>query len=259
MDFPREELLEKYISIYEKWVSAYEPNIEEAGGMTRYVKYNNAWSGLDPFGKFLISKLTRPKDTFPKRPAAKIAGNANPDDYLTLRYDSDGVLKAVYYPKISGGRVLAFFYVSKQLTIGYWIDYDKNGAASYDMYNFEWYEYDDAGRLISAEEFRGDGTPADDVIINSEYYTYDDGILSHAWYFKEYQKYPMEMTVRLVKRMMPDRIIFPDRFEYSFQRVEDGLDFTCTHYYRKSQTITDNGHVSEEKICHLSDNGIHLV
>ena len=258
LDFPREELLDKYVRIYEQWIAPYEPDFEVAGGMTRYVKFNDAWRGLDPYDKLLISRLTHGKNTFPKKPAAKLTKNADPANYVTLKYDSEGNLKVAHQGDQRSNE-LAFVYVSRQLTIGYWIDSTKDGAASYSLYNFEWYEFDDAGRIISAEEFRGSGSPTDDVIINCEYYEYDGDVLSHAWQFKEFQKYPMQMTVNLVRQMMPDRIFNPDQFEYIFQRAADGLDYTCHHYYRKSQTITRQGHVAKETLSHLAENGICLI
>ncbi len=258
MDFPREELLEKYIRIYEQWVAPYTPDFEVADGTTRYIRFNDAWQGMDPFAKFLISRLTNRKNTFPKTPSAKIAKNANPANYITLRYDSEGRLKMARLGE-TGVDALVFVYVSEQLTICYCLHSIPGVGVKHSLYNFVWYEYDDAGRLISAEEFRGSGIPTDDVTINSEYYEYEGDVLSHAWYFREFQKYPIEMSMELVRRMMPDRIFNPDQFEYSFQRVADGLDYSCNHYFRKSQTLTDNGHVSEETLSHLAQNGICLV
>ena len=257
MDFPREELLEKYVSIYRQFIASYEPDFEVAGGTIRYVRFNDAWQGLNPYNKFLIPKLTNRKNTFPKVPSKKLTKNANPDNYVTLKYDGEGTMKVAHLGEHSSNE-LAFVYFSKQLTIGYWIDPERDGTTTYRLFNFEWYEYDDAGRLISAEEFQGSGSAKDDVIINSEYYEYDGDILSHAWYFSKFQKYPMQMTVNLVRQMMPDRIFNPDQFEYTFKPGADGLDFTCNHYYRKSQTITNQGHVSEETLSHLAENGILL-
>lgn len=253
MDFPCEELLKKYVRIYEQSVAPYKPDFEMVGGTTRYIKFNDAWRGLNPYNKFLISRLENRKNTFPKKPSNKISPKANPDNYVILKYDSDGNLKMAYVANI------VFVYVSKQLTIGYSIDSDLDSTVKYDHFNFEWYEYDDDGRLLSTEEFRGYGTPKDDVIINCEYYEYDEGVLSHAWSFKEFQRYPFEMTINMVKQLMPDRIFNPDKYEYSFKRVADGLDYTSKHYYRVSQTLTDEGHVSEEMLSNLGENGIRLV
>lgn len=258
MEFQREELLKKYVNVYEQWIAPYKPDFEVAGGTTRYVKFNDAWRGLNPFNKLLISRITHPKDTFPKAPTAKLAKNANPDNYVTLKYDGEGNLKVAYLGR-PGKYEMAFVYVSKQLTIGYSIETALDGTISSELFNFEWYEYDDAGRLISAEEFRGSGSEADDVIINSEYYEYHGDVLSRAWQFKDFQKYPMQMTVNLISQMMPDRIYNPDQFEYTFQRVADGLDYTINHYYRKSQTLTYKDHVSEKTLSHLAENGFHLV
>ena len=258
MDFPRDELLNKYIRIYEQYIAPYTPNFEVADGTTRYAKFNEAWRELNPFEKLLIPRLMNRKNTFPKSPSKKLAKNANPENYVTLKYDSDGNLKVARIGE-GGFSEVAFVYISKQLTIGYSLESELDGSLSHSLYNFEWYEYDDADRLISAEVFRGCGSPKDDVIINSEYYEYDGDVLSHAWYFKEFQKYPMQMTVNMVRQFIPDRIFNPDQFEYTFQRVEDGLDYTRYHYYRKSQTNTDKGHISEETLSHLAENGIRLV
>ena len=258
MDFPREELLEKYIRIYEQMIAPHEPDFEVVGGTTRYVRFNDAWRGLNPFNKLLISRLTHPKDTFPKTPSAKIAKNADPENYVSLKYDSDGNLRVARVGEGSGNEI-AFVYVSKQLTIGYSVDSSSGSVGSYELFNFEWYEYDDAGRLVSAEEFRGSGSATDDVSINSEYYEYDGDVLSRAWYFKEFQKYPMQLTMNLVKQMTPDRIFCPDKYEYVFRRAEDGLDYTLYHYYRKSQTITYEDHVSEKTLAHLAEHGFRLV
>ena len=258
MEFPREELLEKYVRIYEQFIAPYKPDFEVAGGTTRYARFNDAWFGLNPYDKCLLSRLTNRKNTFPKNPSAKLRGNADPANYVMLRYDSEGKLKMAYYER-DGAMEMAVVYVSKQLTICYRLDTDLKGNVTYELYDFEWYEYDDAGRLISEERFRGSGSPNDDVIINSEYYEYDGAVLAHAWQFTEFEKYPMEMTRNLVMTMMPDRILNPQIFEYTFQRVADGLDYTRNHYFRKSQAMTYKDHVSEETLTHLAENGIRLV
>ena len=66
-------------------------------------------------------------------------------------------------------------------------------------------------------------------------------------------------TLNGTNMMMPDRIFSPEQFEYDFQRVSDGLDFTCNHYYRKSQTLTYKDHIAEETLSHLAENGVYLV
>jgi hypothetical protein len=76
---------------------------------------------------------------------------------------------------------------------------------------------------------------------------------------EEFQKYPNQMTKNMVSQLMPDRIFNPNQIEYIFERVSDGLDYTSNYYYRESQTITDKGHVSEEMLSHMAENGIRLV
>ena len=69
----------------------------------------------------------------------------------------------------------------------------------------------------------------------------------------------MQMSINLALQFIPDRILNPDQFEYSFCPGDDGLKYTSNHFYRKSQTITDEGHISEETISHLAKNGFHLT
>ena len=258
MDFPKEELLEKYVNIYEKYIADYIPDFEVKDGTTRYVRFNDAWRELDPYEKLLICRLLNRKNTFPKKPLQKLPKNSDPQNYVKLKYDSDGNLKAA---RIGEGKAhdMGFVYVSKQLTIGYFLDHTPGGEMIWRLYNFEWYEYDDADRLISAEIFRGCGSPKDDVIINSEYYEYEGDVLSHAWCFQDFQKYPNQMTFDMVRQMMPDRIFNPNQIEYTFERVPDGLEYTSNYYFRRSQTLTDKGHISEDTITHLAENGIRLV
>ncbi|MBQ3905842.1 MAG: hypothetical protein II743_03660 [Lachnospiraceae bacterium] len=258
MEFPKEELLEKYVRIYEQYIAPNKPDFEVAGGTTRYVRFNDAWVGLNPYDKCLISRLTNRKNTFPKKSSEKLKSNADPNNYIRLRYDSEGNLKMAYFEE-NGDMKLAYVYFSKQLTVCYTFDTTLNGDVTYELHDFEWYEYDDAGRLISEERFRGSGSPNDDVIIDSEYYEYDGDILSHAWQFTEFEKYPMELTRNLVMSWFPDRIICPQKFEFIFERVADGLDYTRNHYFRKSQTMTYKDHISEETLTHLAENGIRLV
>lgn len=258
MEFPREELLEKYVRIYEEQIAPYEPDFEVAGGTTRYVRFNDAWRKLNPFEKLLIPKVTNRKNTFPKSPSAKIPKNGNPANYVTLKYDAEGNVRAALFGD-EGAYSIAIVYISRQLTVTYTLEPDLNGAMTHSMLEFEWYEYDSADRLVEAEIFRGSGSAKDDVIINAEYYEYDGDVLAHAWQFTDFQKYPMQMTAYLVQTMMPDRIFNPNRFEYVFERTENGLDYTCSHYFRKSQTFRDAGHISEETLAHLAANGLRLV
>ena len=56
MDFPKEELLEKYVNIYEEYIADYVPDFEVKDGTTRYVRFNDSWRGLNPFEKLLITQ-----------------------------------------------------------------------------------------------------------------------------------------------------------------------------------------------------------
>jgi len=258
MDFQSEKMLEKYVRLREEVVDPYVPDFAVADGTTRYVRFNDAWRGLNPYSMFLIPRLVNAKNVFPKKTSAKIATNANPDNYVTLRYDGSGTLRTARLGKYQNTEA-AIVYVSKQLSISYSLSVPVSDKPSYELLDFEWREFDDAGRLIGVEEYQSRGVPSDDVIMNCEYYEYDGDVLSHAWCFQNFEKYPMQLTLDLVRQFMPDRIFNPDQTEYFFQPVTDGLDYTSKQYYRKSQTFTNEGHVSLETLSRLADQGIRLI
>ncbi len=178
MDFPEEKLLEKYVNIYEEYIADYVPDFEVKDGTTRYVRFNDAWRGLNPFEKLLITRLINRKNTFPKKASQKLPKNANPENYVRMKYDSDGNLKVARIGE-GGAHDMGIIYVSKQLTVGYILDYASGGEIIPSLYNFE--------------------------------------------------------------------------------RVPDGLEYTSNYYFRRSQTLTDKGHISEDTITHLAENGIRLV
>ncbi len=258
MDFQSEAMLDKYVRLREQAIDPYVPDFGTADDEIRYVRFNDHWRGLNPYSKFLLSRLTDSKNTFPKVPSKKISKNANPDNYVTLNYDSNGKLKVARLGRYEDS-VHAVVYVSQQLSIEYTLYEHSESEPTYNMTDFEWYEYDDLGRIVSAEAFRCAGSPSDDVVINCEYYEYAGDMLSHAWEFRDFNRYPMQMTVDFVRRAMPDRIFNPNRIEYSFSRAADGLNYTRDHFYRKSQTITDEGHISGETLSHLAENGFRLA
>ncbi len=258
MEFSSDKILEKYIRLREQVVDPYVPDFDTADDEIRYIRFNDHWRGLNPYSKFLLPRLTDNKNTYPKVPSKKIAKNANPDNYVTLNYDRDGRLRMARLGRYQDS-VHAVVYVSEQLSIEYTLYDDPDHEPPYSMTDFEWYEYDDLGRIVSAQSFRCAGSPSDDVVINCEYYEYDGDMLSHAWEFKDFNRYPMQMTVSFVLRAMPDRIYNPDRIEYSFSRTDDGLSYIRNHYYRKSQTITHEEQISEKTLQHLAENGFRLV
>ncbi len=258
MEFQREELLAKYVRLREEVVDPYVPDLDLANNTIRYVRFNDHWRALNPYSRFLIPRLMDPKDTFPKKPSNKLSKNANPANYVELHYDDEGNLKLSRIAEIEDS-FLAIVYVSKQLSIEYMVTRRSDGQSSFELYDFEWCEYDEAGRLMSVEEFHTRGTPSDDVKINCEYYEYEKGVLSHAWCFENFNRFPMDYTVSMVLKMIPDRIFNPDQIEYSFSRGTEGMDYIRNRFYRKSQTITHEGHISEETLLHLAENGFYLV
>ena len=101
-----------------------------------------------------------------------------PENYVKIKYDSDGYLKVARIGE-GGAHDMGIIYVSKQLTVGYILDYASGGE------------------------------------------------------------------------------IIPSL--YTFERVPDGLEYTSNYYFRRSQTLTDKGHISEDTLTHLAENGIRLV
>ena len=258
MDFPKKELLEKYLRIRKEIIDPYKPSYTVPGATVRYVKFNDATEDLNMFSKCLIARLLNRKYLFPKKTSAKIASNADPANYVTLQYDDAGVLRVAQCGEYDDG-AYASVYVSDQLTIGYNLHGISSGSPSYRFTDFEWYEYDEAGRLKSAERFRQHGSPERGVIINCEYYDYEGDTLSHARQFKEYDTESAFGINSMVLQFVPDRIFCLDQIEFTFRPAGDGLDYTRNHYYRKSQTITHEGHVPAKTLENLKDNGIRLI
>ena len=250
MEFKEDEVLKKYLDLYEKHVKGFIPDMDMTDKTLRYVRFNDAWRGLEPFERFLIPRLTNKKNTFPKKPLNKLSKNANPDNYVTLKYDLEGRLIQTFYPDYYN------CYVSKNLTVS--LRYDKDDKA-FEPIEFFWYEYDEDDRIISAEQFFGSGRSGDDFKYWGEFYEYNEDHLETVWRFNEYQRYPMKMTVSMILNIMPDRLCFPDRYKYTFSKDGDGLKYICEHYYRKSQTLTHEDHVSKETLLHLKENGLCLV
>ena len=85
MDFPKKELLEKYLRIRKELIEPFKPSFTVEGGTVRYVKFNDATEELNMFSKFVIARLLNRKFLFPKRTSAKIAANADPANYVTLQ------------------------------------------------------------------------------------------------------------------------------------------------------------------------------
>lgn len=248
MEFQKDEVLKKYLDLYERYVKPFTPDTDLKDTTVKFVRFNDAWRGLDPFEKFLIPRLTIKKDTFPKKPLNSLSKNANPDNYVSLRYDSEGKLVETFYPGYHN------FYVSKNLTIA---GKSSEESSCFEPFEFMWYEYDEDDRIISAEQFMGSGLPGDDFKYRGEFYEYENFTLKSAWHFDEYQRYPMSAS--LVLRFMPDRIFNPDIYKYTFKRDDEGLTYVCEHFYRKSKTLTNEDHVSNDKLLNLKEKGLSLV
>ena len=258
MEFNKEKTIEKYIRLREEVVDPYQPDFDTANDTIGYVKFNDAWTGTNPYNRLMLPRLTNKKNTFPKAPRQKIPKNANPDNYVKVSFDSEGKVRTASLGKYQG-RELIIVYVSDQLNISYMAEEPVDGKRAYSLSEFQWCEFDDRGRLVSTEEYQCAGVPTDDFKMSGEYYEYEGDVLSRAWYFRDFNKYPMEMSTILVLNMIPDRIYNPDQFEYIFTRTADGMDVTIKQYYRTSQTLTYEEHVSQETLSHLAENGFRFA
>ena len=191
---PRDELLEKYIRLRDQYIDPYMPDFEVSGGEDRYVKFNDAVQGLNPYNRFVTPRLLNKKATFPTLTRTKLTKNADPRNYVRLRYDSNGVLRVAHLAEYNGEEA-AYVYVSERLSIGY-MRSTVPGAGTARLFEFEWCEYDDDGRLRSVEHFqKNNGMFSSGIIINCEYYEYDGNTISRAWRFEDFETHPMQQTI----------------------------------------------------------------
>ncbi len=112
---------------------------------------------------------------------------------------------------------------------------------------------------MSVESFKNDLSITEGVIVNAEYYEYEDGILSHITQYKDYYSHLPAMMRDFVIGAMPDRVFNPDVINYSFER--SGGDIICTRsqYYRVSQTITHELRIPEKEVLKMKEQGIALI
>ena len=267
-EFDKEGMLAKFAELRDKYVLTYEPDFTVEDEV-RYAK-GPIWDGLDElYSRFLIPHIREKKYLFTKEHKS-LPKNAVVEEYEKIYHDAEGKLHHTVYEMGALGflvsefydaksHFIASFYVSEQLRIDYNVLRLTNGELSPVWNQFEWCEYDEDGRLTAVESYRRNGAIQDGVIINAEYYEYEDGVLSHAYRFHEFDTQPLPGMLGLVRQMMPDRILNPECFEYDFSRDENGVTCNYTHFFRKSQTINRTDLIPMDKALKLKEHGIPIL
>lgn len=269
MEFDAKAMVEKYRRLCEQFVDSYVPDVHILRGETRYAKEPDA-SGLDAlYSRFLYPHIREKKYLFSKEHKS-LPKNAQKGAYSELAYDTEGRLhhaefdlgqpgSMADYLLDSVGSFMAYFYVSGNLRIDYNVQRRANGELFFSRCNFEWSEYDGDGRLVSVESFQRNGTLHDGVIIDAEYYSYENGLLRHITRFEEFDTDPVPRTLTLVQRMVPDLIFNPKHSEFEICPGESGVVCKWTNFYRKSQNITGEFLIPAENARKLTEHGIPLL
>ena len=242
-EFNEELIMKKFKKIRRECIDALVPDMTVGRGNSKFIK--DIYELDNPFSKMITPHICREKSLF-KKERNSIPKNGNKLEYIELFYDDEGRL---IRGELEAGRAgflsetllgadsskFVTFYVSDDL----WIDVTANSVAGdykYSWTNFEKSERDSDGRLVSVESFKNDLSITEGVIINAEYYEFEDGVLSHITQYKDYYSHLPAMMRDFVIGAMPDRVFNPDVINYSFER--SGGDIICTRsqYYRVSQT-----------------------
>lgn len=267
MEFDKDAILKKFSDIKEKYVDTYEPDINIERGRTAYLK--DVYDLDNNKSKFITPHIHRGKMLF-KKEHKSLPKNAIKEEYYEVVYDKDGNLHhlevnvgqpsflADHFEGANGGKA-ADFIVSPNLRIDYSINLKDGVPCSHFWTDFEWTEYDEEGRIISVEKFTNDHLSDGDFVLNAEYYTYENGILTRIDRFEDFHSRLPENTQRILQINMPDRLYNPTHFEYTFSKEGTDLVWTRTCFFRKSQTLTVSGKISEAELKKLKDIGIHLI
>lgn len=261
--FDEKQIMEKYERLKTECVNPFVPDLSR-DAETRFIKDNEFLENT--FSRAITPHVCKGKLLFNKDRKA-IPKNADSRNYLKLIYDGEGRLLRSEYDmggigstwSCSSDRKNITFCVSDNLWIDCMAEAGSDGKYRYNWVMFEHSEYDNEGRLVSVERFKGDPVLLVDVVVNAEYYEYEDGRLSHITEYKDFHSDLPKMSRDLVMMNMPDRVFNPDVINYSFER--SGSDVICTrvHYYRVSQSFTDKITIPEKEVIRMKEHGIRLV
>ena len=265
-EFNEELIMKKFKRIKKEYVDSFVPDMTAGRGNTKFIK--DIYELDNPFSKMITPHICREKSLF-KKERNSIPKNGNKLEYIELFYDDEGRL---IRGELEAGRA-GFLsetllgadsskYVTFYLPDDLWIDVTANSVAGdykYSWTSFEKSERDSDGRLVSVESFKNDLSITEGVIINAEYYEYEDGVLSHITQYKDYYSHLPTMTRDFIMSYMPDRVFNPDVINYSFER--SGGDIICTRsqYYRVSRTITHELRIPEKEVLKMKEHGIDLI
>ena len=253
MEFNKDELLKKYADLRSRYIDPAEPDLSEEQYTVRYAKIPDPCLSSDLCSHRILQHFDAKKALFP-RLYKSLPKGACEEAYAAAYFDQDGNLHH-YTHRIDEARRYITIPVSAQLQADYRVE-EFPGRKPFVTFLFmEWTEYDADGRPVSVESFQRNGSLADGVIISCEYYQYENGRMTHADLFKEFDSNGRP-EAGLVLRFAPDRITNPEVFAYDFERTEGGVLCTKTNYWSKSKTYTGSFLMPEKELQKMAEHGI---
>lgn len=253
MEFRQTEMLKKYAELREKYIDPYEPDLSEAPYTVRYAKIPGPCLPSDLCSHRVLQHFEAKKALFP-RLFKKLPQGANAQEYAVLYFDRDETLHHLEFQMDAARRYLTVP-LSGQLQADFEVRIWEAGRKPFVTFlSMEWTEYGDDGRPVSVESFRRNGSLADGVIINSEYYQYENGKMIHADRFDSFDS--DFQSGGLVLRFVPDRIMNPEVFAYDFEPAEGGVLCTRTNFWSKSKTYTQSFLMPQKELQKMEENGI---
>lgn len=252
MEFDQKKLLAKYAELRQQYANPYEPDLSPEGRTVRYAKIPDVSASANLYSRAILRHFDSKKALFPRQ-YAKLPKGADAAEYDALYFDPDGRLHHLDYCAPGFGRFAAVL-DSDQLVLTYRIFDQPDRKPFITLLTMEWTEYGADGEPVSVTEFRRNGSLADGVIINCEYYQYENGRMCHADRFAEFDS--DFSGGGLITRLAPDKILNPEIFSYDFQRTEGGVRCTRTHFWSRSKTYRASILMPEKELLKLEKNGI---
>ena len=252
MEFNREAMLQKYADLRSRYVEPYEPDFSHEHDTVRYVKIPDVSSAANLYSRSVLRHFEAKRALFPRQYKILPKG-ANPAEYDAMYFAPDGNLHLAVYTGLPDGELICVN-VSEQLVLTYRIQEQPGRKPFVTFLSMEWTEYDADSNPVSVEGFRRNGSLADGVLINSEYYQYADGRMVHAERYAAFDS--DDRGNPLLLRFVPDRIYNPEMFSYDFRRTEEGVLCERTHYWSRSKTYTASILLPEKELLKMEKNGL---
>ena len=252
MEFRRTELLEKYAELRRTYIEPYEPDLSDEAYTVRYAKIPDPCLSSDLCSHRIIQHFEAKKALFP-RFYKNLPKGACAEAYAAAYFDPDGNLHHMAH-RIDETKRYITIPVSEQLLADYRVEELPGRKPFVTFLSMEWTEYGDDGNPVSVESFRRNGSLADGVIINSEYYQYENGKMIRADRFDTFDS--DFQSGGLVLRFVPDRIMNPEVFSYDFEPAEGGVLCTRTNFWSKSKTYTHSFLMPQKELQKMEEHGI---